>query len=137
MKVVIDSNIFVMCLNPLSKYNAVFTKLVSGSYKLCISTDISFEYLEIFAQKFHHSKAETIYKFLSESSHVIDTAVHYYWNLISTDPDDNKFIDCAIAAKADYIVSNDKHFNALKQINFPKVTCITIEEFMKILETLN
>jgi predicted nucleic acid-binding protein len=37
---------------------------------------------------------------------------------------------------ADYIVTNDKHFNILKQIEFPKVNCITIEEFMEILKTL-
>lgn len=46
---------------------------------------------------------------------------------------DNKFIDCAIAANADYIVTNDKHFNVVKNIDFPKVNILSIQEFIKLL----
>ena len=134
MKVVIDSNIFIMCLNPASKYNSVFTELVKGSYTLAVSTDITFEYLEIFQQKFQHTKAEMMNRFLRESNHVTNTDIYYYWSLISIDPDDNKYVDCAIAANADYIVTNDKHFNILKQVSFPKVDCVAVEEFMEILK---
>lgn len=136
MKVVVDSNIFIICLNPLSTYNSVFTDLVRGKYSLYISTDISFEYLEIFNQKFQQTKAKTISRFLSECNYVIDIKIYYYWNLITIDPDDNKFVDCAIAGNADYIVTSDKHYNILKNIGFPKVECITIEEFIEILNSL-
>ena len=51
--------------------------------------------------------------------------------LIDADPDDNKYCDCAIAGKAAYIVSEDKHFNALKAISFPKLTAITLDEFLQ------
>lgn len=54
----------------------------------------------------------------------------FNWKLISQDPDNNKFVDCAIAANADYIVTNDKHFNVLKDIAFPKVNIITLQEFI-------
>ncbi len=53
--------------------------------------------------------------------------------MIQTDPDDNKFVDCAIASQADYIVTNDKHFDILAQITFPKVEVITIQQFETIL----
>jgi predicted nucleic acid-binding protein len=43
-------------------------------------------------------------------------------------------VDCAIAGRADYIVTIDKHFNTLKQIDFPKVNVISIDEFIKILK---
>ena len=43
--------------------------------------------------------------------------------------DDNKFVDCAVAADAEYIVTNDTHFNDLKEIDWPKVSVITIKEF--------
>ena len=56
------------------------------------------------------------------------------FNLISTDPDDNKFVDCAIIASADYIVSNDSHFDILKNIDFPKVNVISIKDFANNLE---
>ena len=48
-----------------------------------------------------------------ESKHVELITPYYHFNLITADPDDNKFVDCAIAANAHYIVSNDKHFNVL------------------------
>ena len=51
--------------------------------------------------------------------------------LLSTDLDDNKFVDCAIAADAEYIVTNDKHFNPLRDIQWPKVEIIKIAEFVK------
>lgn len=58
-----------------------------------------------------------------------NTYVHF--ELLSTDLDDNKFVDCAIAADAEYIVTNDKHFEALRDIPWPKVEIIKIAEFIK------
>ena len=58
------------------------------------------------------------------------------WNIIDSDKDDNKYIDCYIKSSADYLVTNDKHFNILKEIRFPNVNCISIEEFMEILKKL-
>lgn len=54
-------------------------------------------------------------------------------NLIHADSDDNKFVDCAIAGNADYIVTDDKHFDELKNIDFPKVNIITTEGFLKLI----
>ena len=55
--------------------------------------------------------------------------VYIHFGLIDADPDDNKFVDCAVAADAEYIVTNDTHFNILKQIDWPKLTVIAIKEF--------
>ena len=46
-------------------------------------------------------------------------------------PDDNKFVDCAIGAGADYIVSEDAHFRALETTPFPKVNVIRLNRFME------
>jgi uncharacterized protein len=40
-----------------------------------------------------------------------------------------KFVDCAIAANADWLITNDKHFNILKDIDFPVVNIIRLEDF--------
>ena len=55
----------------------------------------------------------------------------YHFNTIEKDPDDNKFVDCAIAADAEYVVTNDTHFRVLETIEWPKVAIITIKEFEK------
>ena len=58
---------------------------------------------------------------------------HYSFGLITADFDDNKFVDCAIVANARCIVTEDKHFNVLKTIQFPKVEVVNIDEFKKYL----
>lgn len=62
---------------------------------------------------------------------------HFRFHLIENDPDDNKFVDCAIVAGADYIVSEDAHFRVLKEIPFPKVHVIRLMQFMEELNDLD
>ncbi len=54
-------------------------------------------------------------------------------NLIPEDPDDNKFVDCAFAANAHYLVSNDKHYDVLKQREFPQINVLTIQQLAQLL----
>ena len=53
----------------------------------------------------------------------------FRFQLISEDADDNKFVDCAIVANADYIVSDDKHFKVLNTIPFPHVDVMKLSDF--------
>ena len=46
-------------------------------------------------------------------------------------------MDCAVAADAEYIVTNDSHFNVLKHIDWPKITVIAIKEFLLQLDNDN
>lgn len=55
----------------------------------------------------------------------------YRWNLITRDPDDNKFVDCAIAGNVRFVVSNDRHFDELKEIDFPKVDILSADELLE------
>ena len=59
---------------------------------------------------------------------------YYHFQLIEADPDDNKFVDCAIAAGARYIVTNDRHYNVLKEISFPHVDVITLADFSELMK---
>ena len=53
--------------------------------------------------------------------------------MIRLDPDDDKFVDYAIASNADFIVTHDKHFNVLKDIDFPKVQTVNLTQFQQML----
>ena len=61
---------------------------------------------------------------------VLDTNCLFHFGLIIADTDDNKFVDCAIAADAEYIVTNDKHFDVLKDISWPKLSVIRLKDFI-------
>ena len=59
--------------------------------------------------------------------------VYYHLRLITVDPDDDKFVDCAFKANAKYIVTQDHHYDVLKQIPFPHIEVVDIDEFLNIL----
>ena len=53
----------------------------------------------------------------------------FRFNVISTDPDDNKFVDCAIVANADFVITNDTDFAPLNEAGY-KPRSITPEDFI-------
>ena len=48
---------------------------------------------------------------------------------------DNKFVDCAFAANAEYLVSDDKHFKILQRTPFPQLNLVRMAEFLNIIAT--
>ncbi|MDR1813636.1 MAG: putative toxin-antitoxin system toxin component, PIN family [Tannerella sp.] len=132
-RIVLDTNCLLASLPATSPFHAIWAAYLYGDLTLCISNEILSEYAEIIGRKTNavvlNAVLNTIIK--NENSFFIDP--QYHLHLITSDPDDNKFIDCAFAAQATYIVSNDKHFNILKEIDFPKINVITISDFIKVL----
>ena len=59
--------------------------------------------------------------------------VYYHLRLITVDPDDDKFLDCAFKTNARYIVTEDGHYDILKHTMFPFIDVIGIDEFIKVL----
>lgn len=57
---------------------------------------------------------------------------YYHFDLIQSDPDDNKFVDCAVVANAQFIVTEDRHFDAVKRCPFPQIEVIKLDSFLEI-----
>ncbi len=134
LKFVLDTNILLVSISDESQYHWIFNKIRNKEIDLAISNEILNEYNEIFSIKLNSQSAEYVCEYLSFAENVYRVTPYFFWNLIEADKDDNKFIDCAIASNADYIVTNDKHFNILKSIEFPKINVINFEEFIKIIK---
>jgi len=132
-KIVLDTNVFLVSISSKFKYYWIFEKLQAGDYNLVISNEILTEYSEKINEKFGLTLANKSLDFLLLLPNVILVNPYYKWRLITNDDDDNKFVDCAIVGNADYIVTHDKHFNILKNIEFPKVNILTIDEFYNLL----
>ncbi|WP_367913616.1 putative toxin-antitoxin system toxin component, PIN family [Leadbetterella sp. DM7] len=133
MKIVLDCNILVVCLTSRSPYHHIYQSLIGGEYELAVTSEILLEYKEIITQKYGQTTAGAFMALLSELPNIEFINTYYQWNLISADPDDNKYSDCAIAFNADYLVTEDKHFNILTTVPFPEVPTLSLDEFMKIL----
>ena len=129
--IVLDTNCLLACIANRSEFHSVWTAFLDEKFYLCVSNEIITEYEEILARKTSSVFAEMIIHIILNSENVLFVDPYYRFGLITADPDDNKFVDCAIIANADYIVSQDAHFKALKTITFPKVNVIRIEEFAK------
>ena len=84
--------------------------LHEGKYTLCVSNEILEEYEEIICSKTNPVIASNVIQMLINSPYVqfVDTYSHFH--LIEQDKDDNKFVNCAIAANARFIVPEDAHF---------------------------
>lgn len=135
-RIVLDTNVFLVSIGRKSKYHWIFKALLERKYSLIVTTPILLEYYEIISQRADKVTAEDTLKLLLSLPNVIQTIVYYNWNLIVIDKDDNHFVDAAIAADAAVLVTEDKHFNILKTIDFPKVNVIGIKDFEDFLNNL-
>ena len=136
MKVILDTNVLLTSLLKTSKYRPIFDGLLDKKYELVISHDILQEYIEIIEQKTNPIIANNVSELLINLDNVQKIEVYYRWLLIENDPDDNKFVDCAIAGSVKFVVSNDKHFKILKKIKFPLVEVINSDQFLEELKSL-
>ena len=132
--VVVDTNCLLRMIPMRSKYRPAWESFLGGKYILCVSNEIVSEYMEILTAKVSSTFAENIVGAILRSPFVRRFDPQFHFNLIEADPDDNKFVDCAIIANADFIVSEDSHFRVLKTISFPKVNVLTLDEFSEELK---
>jgi putative PIN family toxin of toxin-antitoxin system len=136
MTVAVDCNIFVMCLTSGSPYHIIYQSLINGKFQMVVTNDILLEYEEVIQQKYSIATAQTFITLLNELPNVHYLHTYYQWQLITKDPDDNKYCDCAIAGQAACIVTEDRHFDVLKNIPFPPLTVIGIDHFLEILQSI-
>lgn len=134
MRVVLDTNVLLISIPRNSPYRPIYDAILTGKYTLVLSNEILTEYIEILGRYTNASIANNIAHLFINLEHVEFQEVYYNWQLIDTDPDDNKFVDCAIAGNAKYIVTEDKHFNPLKTIDFPKLDIIDANAFLDVLK---
>lgn len=132
-KIVLDTNVLLVCISDKSELHWIFKGLLNQEYVLCVTTDILNEYAEIIERHMVNSASEAVLGVLENLANVHFITIYYKFNLLK-DSDDNKFVDCAISGNAEFIVSHDKDFNLLKNIEFPKVEVLDVQEFKQKLE---
>lgn len=133
-RIVLDTNCLLASLSRLGSAYPVWKGFQDGRYALCVSTEILEEYEEIIAEKTTPSLAKNVVDLIVKSENVVQVNTYYHWNLITADPDDNKFVDCAFAAGATYIVSDDSYFSVLRDITFPQLLVLRLKEFLETLQ---
>ena len=123
-----------MSLSRRSAYYSVWRDFVEGKYTLCVTNEILAEYEEILTQKVGPEIASNVITAILDLPNSKMVQVYYHLRLTTADPDDDKFVDCAFKANARYIVTEDHHYDILKQTPFPYIDVVGIDEFFKVLQ---
>jgi len=100
LKIVLDINILLVSISAKSKYHWVFKSFLNEKFVLCVTTDILQEYEEIIGTHMGIEAANFVMQIIENSNNVEYITKYFRWNLITADPDDNKFVDCAISCNA-------------------------------------
>ena len=133
LQVVLDTNVLLVSISSRSPHHWLFQGLLQSEFHVAITNEILMEYEEIISSKYSVSVAKNVIRALLLLPNVAKIDVFYNWSLITVDVDDNKFVDCAVAASVDYLVTNDRHFNTLKGIEFPAVNVTNLSQFQLLL----
>lgn len=132
-RLVVDTNALIQSLPSRSKYHDLWLSLLDGRNSLCVTTDILEEYNEIIALKSSPQVTSLVISNIINNNNTLFIDPFFNFNLIDADPDDNKFVDCAVAAHAKFIVSEDRHFDVLKHIDFPKVDVVSLDQILSLI----
>jgi len=130
VKVILDTNVFISGVFYSGAPNQILNAWRDGKIQLVISHDILREYLrvgEIFADKFPSIDLQPILDLVT-----IEAELHVVEDLserVCSDPDDDKFLACAIASGSKIIVSGDKHL--VKVSGFHGIEILKPHEFIK------
>ena len=106
---------------------------MGGQIALALSTAILHKYEEVAAAMYGPVFAREVMHFLdlaAASGFIRHFTPQFHFRIITADPDDDIFADCAIAADAEYIITEDRHFKALRNAGY-KPQPITPEEFIR------
>lgn len=122
MTVCVDTNALVQLFGTRQPHREILEALLQGRLRLAVSTAILLEYEETITRLSGAARWQQVEAFLSAlqrlHGNILLVAPSFRFNAIAADPDDNKFADCAIAAQADYIVTEDHHFDSLANAGF-------------------
>jgi len=135
LRAVIDTNVFISGIFGKDSLSAKLQDLwINQEFELATSIKILKEISRVLQYpkiKDHFKpKDETIRRFFRlVFRKAIITKDLYATDRITDDPSDNKFLACALEAKADYIVSGDRHLRDLKQFHGVKI--IDVKAFME------
>ncbi len=109
--------------------------MLDGRLTLAVSNEILLEYQEVTTKLSGAERWRDVEAFLELlgqlHGNIRQVEPQFRFAVITADPDDNKFCDCAIASEADFVVTDDAHFSALNSAGY-KQQPMAPEEFIRV-----
>ncbi len=134
MTVVIDTNVILSGILFGGKPKQALEMALSGSIQLAISESLIIELQGVLQRPKFELSAQLVQTIVSEYASIaswIEPSEHF--NVVVDDPSDNFFIDCAVAAKADYLITGDRHL--LNLGTFKMIKIVSVDTFIDIVSS--
>jgi hypothetical protein len=130
MKVVIDTNVFVSSFfggNP----RKIIDLWKKGKISLCVSKNILDEYIEVLQRigLGDGREVEELLSLFAKGFNILFTTKTPKIKAVRDDPDDDKFIECAVGLKAEVIITGDKALKAMNE--YIGIKILTPQQFLK------
>ena len=132
MVVVLDTNVVLSAILFGGKPRQVLEAALSGTVRLYVSEPIVTELQSVLQRPKFGISAQFVQTVISEIASIagwVEPAEHF--EVVKDDPTDNRFIDCAVAAKADYSVTGDNRLLKLGQCGQTRI--VNVDDFITIL----
>jgi len=131
LKVVFDTNIYISAfVIPGGNAEKAYLHAIEGDFELCTSVAILTELAQKLDEKFGWEKQKIVQLIISISDVATVLKTTPRLKVLSDDPD-NRILECALKAGADFLVTGDKHL--LKLRNYENFEIIKLSAFLTIL----
>lgn len=128
-KIVLDTNVFVSAILIGGVCEEIFHRARAGEYEIYVSPPILEELTNVLSRKFHWSGPQiaTVLEDLKTFTKLINTKKRI--KVIKMDDPDNRILECAVTAKASYIVTGDTH-HLLPLKSYRKIRILSPFQFL-------
>ncbi len=132
MRVVLDTNVFVSAILGRSLHS-LFDYWLTNKFTLIVSDEIVQEYYGVLKRPKFKLPSEILDPIFAQIFQLAEFVTpENFYEVILTDPSDNKFLEAAIAGHAEYLISGDKHL--LDLTVFEGIAIINARQFIMLLE---
>lgn len=130
LKVILDTNILISAIVFGGKPRDILKRIISGKLGFAVSKEILDEVDGVLSGKKFNYPSQAVYEIRNAIEGLGDNVVpEKRIDMIKKDPDDNRILECALTANADFIISGDSHLLELKV--FKGIQIISPADFLE------
>jgi len=135
-QVVLDTNVLISAILYGGKPRAILDAALSGSIEVFVSEAIIQEFQAVLLRPRFGLTVQFVHNVVAELTSLAEWVTpEQHHQVVIEDPSDNLILDCAVAAKAQYLVTGDAHLIGLQR--FQEVAIITPQHFIEVLQSVH
>jgi putative PIN family toxin of toxin-antitoxin system len=120
--VCLDTNTVVQALAEGHSFHPILDAWAAGRITWAVSTELLLEYEEVLTRMSGPARWRKLARLMDlvelTGGNLLRVTPSFHFRIFTSDPDDNIFTDCAVTAGADYLITEDQHFAALRNAGY-------------------